>query len=309
MKTFRITKKVLTAQSDDIQANSLDEALDIAYSHDFYGNEEVISTDYESDAPVDNKLEGILILPVYARVCSHCGKGMSEGFIVDGEYYCTDECLHEHYTEEEYRARHDDDNDRAYWTQWEEITEDSFILKKEDDKYRLVDASVEGIQFVEQDGMTFEINGDDFEFHMICIDGFAYGTNGNVYIEVAYPLIEHLTVKQVKEILDYKGGEDRSLVLYSEVAQMFGTVIKVSTDTPTIDSKAHPDSPIVILEKALAKIQRCRVDAWNGDLEETIDAVALENFKGDGESPDTITVFYNGWLEDIMKALDIMKHS
>ena len=52
------------------------------------------------------------------RVCSHCRKLMKNGYVFyDGEaYYCSDECLHQHFSEEEYmQAYHRDD---AYWSEW-----------------------------------------------------------------------------------------------------------------------------------------------------------------------------------------------
>ena len=54
------------------------------------------------------------------RICSECKKKMIEGYcIYDGlEYYCSDECLHKHYTEEEYLEMYDEDN--SYWTEWED---------------------------------------------------------------------------------------------------------------------------------------------------------------------------------------------
>ena len=55
------------------------------------------------------------------RKCSHCGKQMTQGYLIhDGnEYYCSDECLHKHYTEEEYLNLYDDGNGDSYWTEWE----------------------------------------------------------------------------------------------------------------------------------------------------------------------------------------------
>ena len=52
------------------------------------------------------------------RKCSECGKWMQEGYCVnDGdEYYCSDECLHKHYSQEEYEGMYT--KDEAYWTQW-----------------------------------------------------------------------------------------------------------------------------------------------------------------------------------------------
>lgn len=53
-----------------------------------------------------------------ARVCSECGKIMKDGYVFyDGEaYYCSDECLHKHFSEEEYQEAYE--NDDAYWTEW-----------------------------------------------------------------------------------------------------------------------------------------------------------------------------------------------
>lgn len=54
------------------------------------------------------------------RYCTECGKPMLSGYCIhDGlEYYCSDECLGKHYTDEEYMFMYEDDV--AYWTEWEE---------------------------------------------------------------------------------------------------------------------------------------------------------------------------------------------
>ena len=57
------------------------------------------------------------------RVCSECGDVMIDGYVInDGdEYYCCDECLHKHYTEEEYLNLYYDgdfDGESTYYTQW-----------------------------------------------------------------------------------------------------------------------------------------------------------------------------------------------
>lgn len=58
----------------------------------------------------------------HKRVCSHCGKYMNEGYCIENglEYYCSDECLHKRYTEEEYNELYDDGNGDSYWTEWED---------------------------------------------------------------------------------------------------------------------------------------------------------------------------------------------
>ena len=54
------------------------------------------------------------------RRCEVCRKEMKSGFCIrQGEaYYCSEKCLHEHFTEEEYEQMYL--NDDAYWTEWEE---------------------------------------------------------------------------------------------------------------------------------------------------------------------------------------------
>lgn len=57
----------------------------------------------------------------YLRRCSICGKFMDEGYYCqgDGKYYCSDECLHHDYTDEEYKAQYsEDDPDCCFWTEW-----------------------------------------------------------------------------------------------------------------------------------------------------------------------------------------------
>lgn len=52
------------------------------------------------------------------RVCSHCGKLMNNGYVFyDGEaYYCSDECLYQHFSEDEYIQAFNRND--AYWTEW-----------------------------------------------------------------------------------------------------------------------------------------------------------------------------------------------
>lgn len=59
------------------------------------------------------------------RRCSECGKKMRQGYVIENglEYYCDDECLHKHYTAEEWNEMYSDDGD-SYWTEWEDYGED-----------------------------------------------------------------------------------------------------------------------------------------------------------------------------------------
>lgn len=51
------------------------------------------------------------------RFCDICGQPMTEGYYVVGTYYCSEECLHRDYTQEEYEEMY---GDEAYWTEWGE---------------------------------------------------------------------------------------------------------------------------------------------------------------------------------------------
>lgn len=46
---------------------------------------------------------------------------MTEGYCIDNgcEYYCSDECLHRHYTEEEYLDMYNNGEGDSYWTVWD----------------------------------------------------------------------------------------------------------------------------------------------------------------------------------------------
>jgi hypothetical protein len=61
----------------------------------------------------------------YARKCDECKKLMNEGFVFDAgcEYYCSEECLHKHFTAKEWAELYDDGNGDSYWTTWEDKSE------------------------------------------------------------------------------------------------------------------------------------------------------------------------------------------
>lgn len=52
-------------------------------------------------------------------VCSERGAFMQKGYCIRNgeEYYCSDECLHEHYTEQEWSEMYEDGGEN-YWTEW-----------------------------------------------------------------------------------------------------------------------------------------------------------------------------------------------
>jgi len=58
----------------------------------------------------------------YARKCSECGKGMNEGYVLEGgcEHYCSDACLYKHITPAEFLELYDDGDGDTYYTEWED---------------------------------------------------------------------------------------------------------------------------------------------------------------------------------------------
>ena len=56
----------------------------------------------------------------HIRVCSECGKPMTEGFCIEdgAEYYCSEGCLHKNLTEEEYENLYDEGRGNSYYTSW-----------------------------------------------------------------------------------------------------------------------------------------------------------------------------------------------
>lgn len=56
-----------------------------------------------------------------ARTCSICGAEMTEGYCFEGglAYYCSDDCLHHDFTDDEWQAECETCED-SYWTTWEE---------------------------------------------------------------------------------------------------------------------------------------------------------------------------------------------
>lgn len=56
------------------------------------------------------------------RKCNECGKEITKGYSInDGdEYYCSNECLFNHYTPNEYTKMYDDGNGNSYYTEWDD---------------------------------------------------------------------------------------------------------------------------------------------------------------------------------------------
>lgn len=68
-----------------------------------------------------NELEYDRIRDDSIRICDECGEVMTCGYCINegDEYYCSDDCLHKHYTQEEYLEMNRDGNGDSYWTEWD----------------------------------------------------------------------------------------------------------------------------------------------------------------------------------------------
>ena len=59
----------------------------------------------------------------WARKCDECSLGMNAGYVINGgeEYYCSETCLHKHYSQLEFAEMAGDDGEAdTYYTEWED---------------------------------------------------------------------------------------------------------------------------------------------------------------------------------------------
>lgn len=58
----------------------------------------------------------------FKRICNECGNELKAGFVIEGgtEYYCSEKCLHKHYTEKEYLDLYDNGDGDSYYTEFED---------------------------------------------------------------------------------------------------------------------------------------------------------------------------------------------
>ena len=95
-----------------VEADSENEALEFAIE-----NAETMLHGVADDC-YGNVLE---VRDVVHRKCHICGEvNFQQGFVVEDGlyYYCSEECLHHDFTDEEWEKAYDED--WGYWTQWED---------------------------------------------------------------------------------------------------------------------------------------------------------------------------------------------
>jgi len=77
----------------------------------------------ETPNPIETKqelTEGLGIeCKKFARQCTECKGLFNEGYVDGDDYYCSDKCLHKHYTKEEWLKEYKENPEYCYWTAWE----------------------------------------------------------------------------------------------------------------------------------------------------------------------------------------------
>jgi len=88
----------------------------------------------------------------FARNCTECGAGMNEGYCFDGgrAYYCSNECLHKHYTPAEWAEMYADGEGDSYWTEWEDEDEDDDEISDGEKLTRIATALRAAYELVEE---------------------------------------------------------------------------------------------------------------------------------------------------------------
>lgn len=110
-----LTLEILDLIDDDKLINFIQEKFVEEFSKD-----ELINI-FTNEVGKNQELIDILEeLGIEIRICSECGKIMQSGYITaDFDYYCSDDCLHKHYTDEEWEKLYEEYPDDYYYTEWE----------------------------------------------------------------------------------------------------------------------------------------------------------------------------------------------
>jgi hypothetical protein len=71
----------------------------------------------------------------FARECTACGKGMNEGYCIEGgiEYYCSKVCLNTEISDKEFEELYADGEGDSYWTDWSEDPDEYLDDEDEDE--------------------------------------------------------------------------------------------------------------------------------------------------------------------------------
>lgn len=67
----------------------------------------------------------------YCRMCTTCGDVFNDGFMYNGGsmYFCSEECLHEEVSPEDWEEAHAEDDDSNYYTEWDAESDAEYEVK------------------------------------------------------------------------------------------------------------------------------------------------------------------------------------
>ena len=106
------------------------------------------------------------------RQCTKCNQNIVQGYCIEGglAYYCSDNCLYQHYSKAEWNDMYNNGKSDSYWTEWEinkityEEAKERFINDQE--VYLLFNDGTEGVAEHMDDIICHE--GICGEFSMEC---------------------------------------------------------------------------------------------------------------------------------------------
>ena len=78
----------------------------------------------------EDLIEVLEVLGIEARICSSCNRIMLSGYCLDDgmEYACSEQCLHDFMTDDEYEEAYADGEGDSYWTEWTELNQDGQLI-------------------------------------------------------------------------------------------------------------------------------------------------------------------------------------
>jgi hypothetical protein len=103
----------------------------------------------------------------------------------------------------------------------------------------------------------------------------------------------------------FKWPSDSIVTKPLQEGDLIGGRFRVKKVTNVLDYPEHVKDIKKALADIITKINDNGFGAWNADLENTVEAVALEDYYGDVEQ-DSPTVTYNNWYEDLVKLSELV---
>ena len=112
-------------------------------------------------------------------------------------------------------------------------------------------------------------------------------------------------IAQTGTAKEYFEAWDNSSIVTLQEGDLIGGRFRIKKVTNVLDYPEHVKDIKKALADIITKINDNGFGAWNADLENTVEAVALEDYYGDVEQ-DEPTVTYNNWYEDLVKLSELV---